>query len=135
MTETRVHRRSKHGLYARRLSKEELEVLEGLNVEDIEDEIALQRAMIGRLTAILSGNGLGPEDREALTVETQRTVKLLNGMLSQLRHYVRLHSEESRRLNDPSKEIEEGKNLARQGRNVFKYLEAEDEEEPQPEAG
>ena len=123
----------KHGLYAKRLSREEAEVLEAQEVEDVEGEIALQRALIGRLTTILAGNGLGPSDREALTGETQRTVKLLKAVMSELRHYIRMHAERARRLNDPTREIEDGKNLVRQRRNVFRYL--EEEEEPPTNAG
>ena len=128
---------AKHGLYAKRLSAEERAFIEALPVESVTGEIAMQRALIARLLGILGENGLGPDDDEDLPDGTRHTLKLLKGLMSELRYYVRMHTEEQRRLNDPTKEFEQGKNLARRRRNVFTYLQAEDDEEEDqgPDAG
>jgi len=115
------------------MSAEERAFIEALPAGSVADEIAMQRTLISRLLGILGNNGLGPDDEENLPDDTRHTLKLLNGLMNGLRHYVRMHTEEQRRLNDPTKEFEHGKDLARRRRNVFTYLEAEDDEEDHEE--
>jgi hypothetical protein len=126
---------AKHGLYTKRLSAEERDLIEALPVESVTGEIGMQRALIARLLGILGHNGLGPGDEESLPDDTRNTLKLLKAMMNELRLYVRMHTEEQRRLNDPTKEFEQGKNLARRRRNVFTYLQAEDDEDEEENQG
>ena len=124
-----------HGLYARRLSPEEWKLLGEIPAESVESEIALQRAFIARLAAVLDNNGLGSTDDAELTDETRKTMKLLNESMGRLLGYIRQHVKEMRRLNDPTGEIEKGKDLARRERNVLEYLNAEDSEDDEAESG
>ena len=122
-----------HGLYAKRLSKEEWGMIEALEVHEVQGEIAMQRALIARLAKILEKNGLGPRDQEALTEETRRTMKLMQSAMGELRHYIRLHTQESLRLDEPGKQIEEGKDMARKRLHVLEYLDAESGEDADEE--
>jgi hypothetical protein len=81
----------KHGLYARRLSKEEIELIGALPILNIEGEIAYERAVIGRIAQVLENNGLAPGSTLALTDDTRGLVKLLNESMSRLLTYLRAH--------------------------------------------
>jgi hypothetical protein len=116
-----------HGLFAKRLSRDEKASLAAVAVEDVEGEIAMERALIARLLTILENNVLGPGDKDSLAEETRHTVKLVNEAMARLQGLLRLHSQEARRLKDPAREFEEGKHMARVHRNVYGYLDAETE--------
>jgi hypothetical protein len=116
----------RHGLYAKRLSKDERDLITTQAVDSVEGEIALQRAMIARLSEVLENNGLGPGDQDALSEETRRTMKLLNESMSKLLQYVRVYSLQTKGLADPRREFEQGKHVARLSRDVFNYLEREE---------
>jgi hypothetical protein len=124
-----------HGLYARRLSQQEWNLLGEVPAESVEGEIALQRALIGRLAGVLANNGLGWSDEDELPEEARKTMKLMNETMGRLLGYIRVHLKEVRRLNDPTGEIEAGKNLARKERNVFDYLAAQDHADDADDAG
>ncbi len=112
----------KHGLYARRLTQDEIELIGPVPILNIDGEIAYQRAVINRLGQILENNGLAAESTEALTVETRSTVKLLNEALGRLLTYLRLHHMLKGDLTEFREEIEAGKMIGRRRRHVFDYF-------------
>ena len=120
-------RAATHGLYARRISKDEAALL-GLNaIGDVEGEIALQRALIGRLAEILEHSGLAPGSRRPLSEDARDTLKLLNQTMRDLLRFVRAHYLQSDDSHLYLSQIESGKRLARKRRHVFSYLEPPEE--------
>src|SRR5512143_1962092 len=112
----------KHGLYSKRLSKDEAKALGLFALDNIEGEIDLQRAVINRLAEILEHNGLGPGSREPLNDISRDTVKILNQSLRDLLRYVRVHAVQNSDEQLYLTQVEAGKRLARKRRNVFDYL-------------
>jgi hypothetical protein len=113
----------RHGLYAKRLSKDELSLIGAFAIGDLKGEIALQRALIGRLAQILEHNGLAPGSTRPLPQDTRETLKLLNQIMRDLLRFVHADSLQTDDLHLYQSQIEAGKRLARKRRNVFDYLE------------
>ena len=112
----------KHGLYARRLTKEEVELVGAVPILNIDGEIGYQRVMINRLGQILENNGLAAGSTDALSLDTRSTLKLLNETMSKLLSYLRLHDMLKGDLSEYRAEIELGKMIGRERRHVFDYF-------------
>jgi hypothetical protein len=112
----------KHGLYARRLTKEEVQQLGAVPILNIDGEISYQRVMINRLGQILENNGLAAGSTGALSPDTRSTLKLLNETMSKLLAYLRLHNMLKGDLSEYREEIERGKMIGRERRHVFDYF-------------
>ena len=114
----------KHGLYAKRISKGEIDVLSDMKVTGIEGEIAYMRVICGRVAAILENNGLGSDATKELNETALRTLSALDRTLTTLLTYVRQYALQTGELHDLEADIEEGKDLARDDHNVYSYLKA-----------
>ncbi len=111
-----------HGLYARRLTKEEVELLGAAPVLDIDGEIAYQRALINRLGQILENNGLAADSTGELSAESRGTIKLLNEVLGRLLTYLRMRNMLKGDLSEFREEIERGKMIGRIRMGVLDYF-------------
>ncbi len=114
----------KHNIYSAHISREESALINAFPAGYVDNEIAYQRAVIGRLAAVLENNGLAYGSRDALSDDTRATVKLLNETLRGLLAYIRRHSSAAADAQAYKGELDAGKHLARLEKNVFKYLEA-----------
>ena len=117
----------KHGLYARRLTKKEIELIGVMPVLNIEGEIGYQRALIARIGEILENNGLAPGSSEGLTEDTRKTMKLLNDTMTKLLSYLRVHNMLKGDLTEYREEVERGKMIGRERRHVFDYFKSPQE--------
>ena len=113
----------KHGLYSRRITSDEMALIDSFPIGDVQGEIAYQRAVISRLAEVLENNGLKSGSRAELSSETRATVKLLNETMRGLLAYIRRHSSQVDDAKEYQHELDAGKHLARLKRNVFRYLE------------
>ncbi len=109
----------KHGLYTRRLTREEIEMIGAVPVLNIEGEIGYQRALIARMGEILENNGLAAGSSQGLTEDTRNTLKLLNQTMEKLLSYVRVHNMLKGDLTEYREEIERGKMIGRERRSCL----------------
>ena len=120
---SRDHKASlKHGLYARRMTQDEIETIGAIPILNIDGEIAYQRALINRLGQIIESNGLAADSTGVLSAETRSTIKLFNEAMTRLLSYLRMHDMLKGDLTEYRAEIERGKMIGRQRRHVFDYF-------------
>jgi hypothetical protein len=112
-----------HGLYAKRISRDEADLIGAFAIGDVQGEIALQRALIGRLAQVLEHNGLAPGSTRPLPEGTRETLKLLNQTMRDLLRFIHSHAVNADDLHLYQSQIESGKRLARKRHDVFNYLE------------
>ncbi len=121
----------KHGLYARRLTKDEIKAIGAMPVLNIDGEIAYQRALINRLGQIIENNGLRADGTGLPGNEALAAIRLMNELMARLLTYLKFHDALKSDLADVRAEIERGKMLGRERRHVFDYFKdaKQDEEE------
>jgi hypothetical protein len=114
----------KHGLYAKRISKDEAALMALNAIGDVDGEIALQRALISRLAEILEHTGLAPGSTRLPSRESRETAKLLGQLMRDLLRFLRSHYLRNDESHLYQSQIESGKRLARKRIHVFDYLQA-----------
>jgi hypothetical protein len=112
----------KHGLYARGMTKDEIDRIGAVPLLNIDGEIAYQRAVIDRLAQIVEHNGLAYDSTGALSSETRSTIRLMNEAMGRLLTYLRLQNALKPDLEELRAEIERGKRIGRERRHVPDYL-------------
>jgi hypothetical protein len=112
----------KHGLYARRIHRDEAARIGSLPVVDIEGEIAYTRAVISRIALILEKNGLSYKSTRQLSGKSLKTLNSLDNALRTLLSYIRLHALLTGNLDEWEKEIDEAKRLARLDMKIHEFF-------------
>jgi DNA-binding MarR family transcriptional regulator len=112
----------KHGLYARRIHREEAARIGSLPVVDIEGEIAYTRAVISRIALILEKNGLSYKSTRQLSGKSLKTLNSLDNALRTLLSYIRLHALLTGNLDEWEQEIDEARRLARLDMKIHEFF-------------
>jgi hypothetical protein len=112
----------KHGLYARRIHRDEAARIGSLPVVDIEGEIAYTRAVISRIALILEKNGLSYKSTRQLSGKSLKTLNSLDNALRTLLSYIRLHALLTGNLDEWEQEIDEARRLARLDMKIHEFF-------------
>ena len=113
----------KHGLYASRMTQDEMDILGGMKVTELESEIGYMRVVCGRIALILEHNGLESNATKLLSEGALRTLSALDKTLTTLMTYIRQYALLTGEMPDLEVDIETGKDLARIKHDVYRYLE------------
>ena len=112
----------KHGLYARRIHRDEAARIGSLPVVDIEGEIAYTRAVISRIALILEKNGLSYKSTRQLSGKSLKTLNSLDNALRTLLSCIRLHALLTGNLDEWEQEIDEARRLARLDMKIHEFF-------------
>jgi hypothetical protein len=112
----------RHGLYAKRISRAEDDVISKMKVTHIQGEISYMRVVCARIAKILENNGLDSEATKSLSDQTLMTLSSLDRTLTTLLSYVRQYALLTGEMNELDADIEEGKDKARKELSVYQYL-------------
>ena len=112
----------KHGLYARRIHRDEAARIGSIPVKDVEGEIAYTRAVISRIALILEKNGLSYKSTRQLSGKSLKTLNSLDNALRTLLSYIRLHALLTGDLEEWEKEIDEARRLARLDMKIDEFF-------------
>ena len=112
----------RHGLYVKRITKDEQRGLEALPVASLEGEIAYLRTVVARLALILEKNGLAPGSTRQLSEETRRTLRLLEAVMARLLTFVNHHVLLSGEASEYELLVEAGKQTARKALGIPDFL-------------
>lgn len=112
----------KHGLYARRIHRDEAARIGSIPVTDVEGEIAYLRAVISRIALILEKNGLSYRSTRQLSGKSLKTLNSLDNALRTLLSYIRNHALLTGNLDEWEKEIDEARRLARLDMKIHEFF-------------
>lgn len=112
----------KHGLYARRIHRDEAARIGSIPVKDVEGEIAYTRAVISRIALILEKNGLSYKSTRQLSGKSLKTLNSLDNALRTLLSYIRLHALLTGDLEEWEQEIDEARRLARLDMKIDEFF-------------
>ena len=112
----------KHGLYARRIHRDEATRIGNLPVTDVEGEIAYTRAVISRIALILEKNGLSYRSTRQLSENSLKTLNSLDNALRTLLSYIRNHALLTGNLEEWEQEIDEARRLARLDMKIDEFF-------------